>query len=290
MALPRHTGRSKFSLFVLLLASVTLLSLDARDFGPVETLKDGLSAVVSPLRSAGDAVLGPIGDAWSDIGGDEDLEAENQRLREQIAALLEERIDNAGAAEELAELRTILGLEGPGSYDTVVAEVTAGSVSNFDPYVLEIDKGTSDGIGDGMPVVVAEGLVGRIEDARPGSARVRLLTDPDVSVGVLVVGTPEIGIVRGAGEGHPLRVTESVRVGAPVQEGDLLVTSGLDRSPYPEGLAVGMVSAIEVDEAGLDLQLVVEPTAPLSDLNFVMVVLYDPESADLVDPAAEGAP
>jgi rod shape-determining protein MreC len=283
MALPRHTGRPRFGLFLLILASGTLLSLDARDFGPVETLKDGIAAVVSPVRSVGDSLFSPIGDAWSDIGGNADLESENERLRGQIAQLLEDRVDNVGAAQELTELRSMLGLEGTGGFDIVVAEVTAGSVSNFDPYVLEIDKGTADGIRDGMPVRVNEGMIGRVEDTRGGSARVRLITDPDVHIGVLVLGTNEIGIVRGTGRDHPLRVTDSIPVGANVRIGDTLVTSGLDRSPYPEGLVVGMVSAIEVDQVSLDQHLVVVPTADLTQLHFVAVLLYEPDAEDSED-------
>ncbi len=280
MALPRHTGRSRFSLFLLILASITLLSLDARDFGPVERLKDGMAAVVSPFRSVGDTVFGPVGDAWTSVRNRGELEAENDRLRSQLADLLNERVADANAAQELEELRAMLGLSGTGGYETVVAEVTAGSVSNFDPYVLEIDKGSRDGIRDGMPVIVAEGLVGRIEDARGGSARVRLISDPDVYVGVLVAGTTEVGIVHGTGAGEPLRVTDSIRIQAEVGIGDILVTSGLDRSPYPEGLVVGLVTAVEINEAGLDKQLVVAPTAQLDQLHFVAVVIYDPDATD----------
>ena len=50
MAAPRRTGRSRFPLFVLFLTSVTLLTLDARDFGPVERLKDGVAAIYSIIK------------------------------------------------------------------------------------------------------------------------------------------------------------------------------------------------------------------------------------------------
>lgn len=283
MALPRHTGRSRFTLFVLVLTSITLLSLDARDFGPVEGLKNGTATVLSPFRSIGDTVFSPVGDAWSSVTSRGDLEAENERLRIRLDELLATRVANASAAEELAELREMLELRGILGHDTVAAEVTAGSVSNFDPYVLEIDKGTGDGVQDGMPVIVDGGMVGRVEDALRGSARVRLITDPDVNIGVLVVGTDEIGIVAGTGEDAPLRVTDSIPVGADVEVGDILVTSGLDRSPYPEGLTIGLVTAVEIDEAGLEKELVVEPTARLDRLDFVTVVLYDPD-AEQVDP------
>lgn len=278
MALPRHSGRSRFPLVVLLLAAVTLLSLDARDFGPVESLKSGVATALSPFRSIGNTVFGPVGDAWQSISDSDDLEAENEQLRDQIDQLLKERIENVGAAEDLEQLRAQLDLRGTGGFDTVVAEVTAGSVSNFDPYVIEIDKGSADGVEELMPVITAGGLVGRIEDVRSNGARVRLITDPGLQIGVVVVGSDEIGIAAGTGEDKPLRVIDGVPVGAEVDVGDLLMTSGLDRSPYPEGLAVGTVAEVEVDQVALEKELVVEPSAQMTRLLFVTVVLYDPDA------------
>ena len=59
---------------------------------------------------------------------------------------------------------------------------------------------------------------------------------------------------------------------------DLLVTSGLDRSPYPEGLPIGQVTEVEVDEVALEKELIVTPSAQFDRLLFVSVVLYDPDA------------
>ena len=93
MAAPRRSGRSRFSLFILVLLSATLLTLDARDFGPVEELKDGIAAVVSPFRSVGDAAFSPVGNAWENFSNSDDLEAENERLRQEIEELFADQIE-----------------------------------------------------------------------------------------------------------------------------------------------------------------------------------------------------
>ncbi|MGI9621887.1 MAG: rod shape-determining protein MreC [Acidimicrobiales bacterium] len=279
MAAPRRSGRSRFGLFVLLLLSVTLLTLDARGSAPVERAKDGVAAVVSPFRTAGDKVFGPVGDAWTAVSENDDLEAELKRLEEQVEILERDRIEDEGAAEELAGLKAQLGLPAAGEFDTVIAEVVAGSISNFDEFVVEINRGAADGIKDGMPVVTLGGLVGRIEDTGQRNARVRLITDPSVAVAVLVVGTEEVGLMTGQGTGERLLVGNgSIRVDADVSVGDVLVTSGSDRSLYPLGLAVGTVDEIEIDEGTLEQRLLVEPSASLERLRFVTVVLYDPEA------------
>ena len=54
------------------------------------------------------------------------------------------------------------------------------------------------------------------------------------------------------------------------------MTSGLDRSPYPEGFAVGSVVEVIPNEVNLEKELLVEPTGQMKNLDFVTVVLYEP--------------
>jgi len=286
-----RTGRSRFTLFVLLLASVTLLTLDARDFGPVEQLEDGVVAVFSPLRGIGDTVFGPIGDAWGGATDSDDLEAENEALRSRVAELQAERIADAGAAEELAALRSQVDLRDDVDYDTVIAEVVAGSISNFDGFVIEINRGRDDGVRKGMPVITAGGaLVGQIEEVGSQRSRVQLITDPDLFVGALVVGSDEVAIVGGGGEDAPLVVGQgTIRVSGEVGVGDALVTVGGNRSPYPPGLAIGTVSEVITDEGALEKRLLVEPTARPERLQFVTVVLFDPDDQVRAGDDLEGA-
>ena len=276
MALPRRNSGSRFTLAILLLSSVTLISLDARGYEPLTNLRKAATAVVQPFRNLASTIFDPIGDAWESLSQGDSLEKENALLRDQLGELLEYRVTTEGAVEELAALRTQLELENLGGQKTVVAEVTAQSVSNFDPYILEIGKGTQSGIRDGMAVISVGGLIGRIEDPGLRSARVRLVTDPNVNIGVLVVGTNQVGILTGNGVGQPLQVSDGIPVSADVEKGSILVTSGSERSPYPGGFAVGTILEVLVDEINLEKELVVAPTGQFENLEFVTVVLYQP--------------
>ena len=276
MALPRRSSGSRFTLAILLLSSVTLISLDARGYEPLTNLRKAATAVVQPFRNLASTIFDPIGDAWESLSQGDSLEKENALLRDQLGELLEYRVTTEGAVEELAALRTQLELENLGGQKTVVAEVTAQSVSNFDPYILEIGKGTQSGIRDGMAVISVGGLIGRIEDPGLRSARVRLVTDPNVNIGVLVVGTNQVGILTGNGVGQPLQVSDGIPVSADVEKGSILVTSGSERSPYPGGFAVGTILEVLVDEINLEKELVVAPTGQFENLEFVTVVLYEP--------------
>ncbi|MEC7844531.1 MAG: rod shape-determining protein MreC [Actinomycetota bacterium] len=276
MALPRRSSGSRFTLAILLLSSITLISLDARGYEPLTNLRKAATAVVQPFRNLASTIFDPIGDAWESLSQGDSLEKENALLRDQLGELLEYRVTTEGAVEELAALRTQLELENLGGQKTVVAEVTAQSVSNFDPYILEIGKGTQSGIREGMAVISVGGLIGRIEDPGLRSARVRLVTDPNVNIGVLVVGTNQVGILTGNGVGQPLLVADGIPVSADVEKGSILVTSGSERSPYPGGFAVGTILEVLVDEINLEKELVVAPTGQFENLEFVTVVLYQP--------------
>ena len=278
--MPRRYGGSRFALAILILASVTLISLDARGYAPVDNLKKAGIVIVQPFRSLAGVIFDPIGDAWESLTNGDELERENALLRSQLDELLDYRVANEGAVNDLAALRIQLNLQGLGGHETVVSEVTAGSVSNFDPYVLEINKGTQSGIREGMPVISTGGLIGRIENPGLRDARVRLITDPTVNIGVLAIGTKEIGILSGGGVDQPMRVIDGIPISAPVEVGSILVTSGLDRSPYPEGFAIGSVVEVIADEVNLEKELLVEPTGEMNNLEFVTVVLYQPPEMD----------
>ncbi|MBN39507.1 MAG: rod shape-determining protein MreC [Acidimicrobiaceae bacterium] len=280
MAGPRRYSGSRFALALLILTSVTLISLDARGYAPIGNLKKAGIVIVQPFRSLANIVFSPVGDVWESFSNGDELERENTLLRRQLDQLLSYRIANEGAVNDLEALRTQLGLQGLGGQETLVAEVTAGSVSNFDPYVLEINKGTQSGVREGMPVISTGGLIGRIENPGLRDSRVRLITDPIVNIGVLAIGTKEIGILTGNGVDQPMRVIDGIPIGAPVEVGSILVTSGLDRSPYPEGFAVGSVVEVVPDEVNLEKELLVEPTGEMDNLDFVTVVLYQPPSME----------
>ena len=61
----------------------------------------------------------------------------------------------------------------------------------------------------------------------------RLITDPNVNVGVLAVGTNEIGILSGGGVGQPLKVSDGIPVSTDVEIGSIMVTSGSKEAPIP---------------------------------------------------------
>ncbi len=178
-------GRRR-TMIILLLTSVLLITLDLRGNAVFNAARSGFEYALRPFEIAGDVITRPVSRVWRGMTEIDDLEAENQRLQEQLDAQRSDQIAAQNALVENRDLRALLDLESLASFDRVTASIIGSSPSNFDQRV-EIDRGLVDGIRVGMPVINSAGLVGKITNVFPETAIVMLITDPQYHVPVKVV-------------------------------------------------------------------------------------------------------
>jgi rod shape-determining protein MreC len=222
-----------------------------------------------------ETVTGPFANAWDGVTGYDDLERENDDLRAQLDEMRGERVRDEDAAEQLSVLLDQLDIEWVGDIPKATARVVAGPGSNFSR-AIEIDKGSSDGLAEGMPVVTGAGLVGKLVQVTAHRSHVMLVTDPDFAVGVRLVDSGVTGTAKGSGEGESLLVDTGLEAGTKVDPGAALTTSGSDRSAFPGFIPVGTVVDTRPGSGGLTVDLVVDPLADTSKLAFVTVLLWEP--------------
>jgi rod shape-determining protein MreC len=256
------------------LASVTVVTLDLRDTGPVQDMRGAASTVFSPLRGVGEAVASPFRNGWHGMTGYDDLEDENEDLRREVDRLKGDAVRNQAAADRLKELEKLERLPYADGVPTVAGRVTSGPLTSFDA-TFEINRGSGDGIKDGMAVVTEAGLVGRITRVYGGRAFVQLITDPEFEFGIQLVGSGDIGVARGDPQGAVLTVDEGIDKRTPVKEGDAVISSGIQRSAFPPDVPVGRVTAIGQTEDETEQTLEVEPLADLTSLTYVKVMLWE---------------
>ena len=277
-----RTGRSRFTLLLLVLTSVTVLTLDFRGSGAVDDLRGAASTVFSPIADAASSVTRPITDAWNGAFGYDELRRENEELRRQLEEAEGLAAQNETARVDLAELQELEGISSFTQLESVTARVAGGSLTNFE-HTVQLDRGTDDGIGVGMPVVTGAGLVGRVVAATGNRATVQLMTDPGFELGVRLPEIDEKGIAHGTGEGEPLLIDAGIPVNVEdsIARRDLVVTSGVEGSLVPPDIPVGRVTRIEPASDQLSLELTVDPMADLQDLGYVKVLLW---RAEVVEP------
>jgi len=219
-----------------------------------------------PLLSSATTVRQGAASVWGSLlpGGSElDLESENRRLRAELAAVTELR-------QESQRLRRLLEFVEESPWQTVAARVIAEDASSWFR-TIEIDRGYEDGMSEGLPVVTAAGLVGRVVRTTEHSSRVLLITDASSAVAVLVQDQRIRGVCRGQGGALAL---DFALLQDEIQVGDGVVTSGLG-GVFPKGLVVGYVRAVQREQFGLFQTVEVEPAVDFGGLEEVLILLKE---------------
>ena len=276
MAISRRPARSRFTLLLLVLTSITLLTLDYRGAGSgaIGAVKDGVRDAFAPVQRASDRVFAPVGDFVGGILHYGDLESENERLRSEIAEIRGDLYQADDADRERRALLEQLDLPLPEDIPRVDARVVSTSPSNF-AFTVEIDRGTTSGVAVGMPVVTGAGLVGRITEASRSRSVVQLLTDKTFSVGIRLASSGDVGVANGTGSLQRLTV-DLVDPTTEIPDDEIVVTSGLQQSQFPPGYPVGKVTAKELRPNALQQDVTIEPVADLERLTFVTVLQWSP--------------
>jgi rod shape-determining protein MreC len=277
MALSSRGGRSRFTLALLILTSVTVLTLDFRGSSAIQSLRSTVSTVFSPVRDAASTVFSPVSGAWNGLFHYGDVQNENERLRAEIDQLQGQAAQNAEAKRAYDELAAAQGITQFTQLPAVTTQVIAGPLTNFE-HTIEIDRGSASGIKVGMPVVTGSGLAGRIVEVQSGRSVIKLLTDPDIVVGVRLLSTGDTALLHGQGDGRPLVVDAGIDPKVVVPQDEIVSTSGEDRATFPGGIPIGKVTKMELASGQLTQVLTVTPLADLSRLTFLKVLLWEPTS------------
>ena len=183
-----------------------------------------------------------------------DGELEITRLREQ--------------ARDTNRLRELIGLRDTLDRKTIAGEVITRNPDNWFEQVT-IDKGKLDHVAIGSAVITNDGVVGQVISVSSKAAVVRLLTDPDQKIGVLIKRTGQPGVL--VGHGKQPAVIDYIPVGTNVDTGDKVVCLG-NGGIFPNGHPVGTVAGVRRDTNGTTLSIEVRLSENLFDLRQVLVV------------------
>ncbi len=289
MAVAQRSGRSRYLLLLLILTAATLLTLDFRGFGPLESVQSRARDALEPVVSAVDAVLGPVAEVWTVMFSYNDLRSENARLRDEVDRLAGADVRDAAERDAFLRLLAATGVTYVDGVERLTATVLRDAVGNFDDDAMSIDVGRRDRVVPGMAVVTSAGFVGRVETVDTASSTVTAVSDPSLVVGVRLLDTGDVGLGHGMA-GDPTRfvvdaglrwpetgdLSELPEVGSPV------VTAAGSR--YPADIPVGRVASVEPAEAGLAQLVTVELAADVQDLGYVTVLLLAPVDETPVGP------
>ena len=268
---------------ILVFLSLALLALSRLGNATVRELRVEAEALIAPALGAAMTPLGPLQRMAGQVQASYDRFSELERLRDENQRLKQWESRSRDLGRRVVELSKLAHALEETSIDYRTVRVIASSTGAFMQSAL-LDAGLEQGIKNGLPVIDADGVLGRIVEAGKRTSRVLLTTDINSRVPVLV-GKAQVRAVL-AGDNSPApRLTflppDAVPNGL-IETGAEITTSGLG-GLFPQGLRIGAVS---LSSDGLRARL----SSDLGQLRYVSVLLYDNPDVALALELRQGQP
>ena len=263
------TLHTRFVFFCLV--SLILIIADGR-FHYLEGMRLSVSVALYPLQRLTDIPGWALGRAVEFFVTQAQLRQENEFLRQQNL-INSASLQTLGTLEaENKHLRGLLSLRDRVPRRTIPAQVQRMHPDPFSRRAV-IDRGVQDGIKAGLAVVDAIGLIGQVTRVYPWQSEVTLITDKDQAIPIQVQRSGLRGVLFGIGYDGALEL-RYMPVSADVQNGDTLVTSGIDGT-YPSGLPVAKVTNVERNAALSFARINCTPLTSVHGALQIMVVETD---------------
>ena len=268
-----HRGPSPLARLTFFgLVAIALMIADHR-FQALEAVRLSLSVLSQPAQRLA-ATPGEMIARVTDYFANQDrLLRENQDLK---AKLLEHSASAQQAKLLVREQEQLLGMApGKNRYTSegMIAEVLYSARNPFTRKIV-IDKGLTQGVKAGMPVIDGSGVVGQVTNVGTFTSEVTLVTEKGQSVPVMLVRNGLRAVASGSGKDGSIDVP-FMPVSADIQNNDLFVTSGIDGT-YPPGLVVATVTSVEKNAAFVFARIAAKPAAGVDNNRFVMVLPTPP--------------
>ncbi|MEI7025239.1 rod shape-determining protein MreC [Paenibacillus sp. y28] len=268
-------------LILLLVGIMFFIALMGLSFGerskmswPENFVRDSMAWVQGLLYKPAGAVAGFFGD----IKNLSVIYEENKALRQTLAQYARDRMRLNELEEQNERLKKALGFtesqQQANNYKWHIAEVVGMSPDPFHNNTAVINLGSKNGIKENMPVMTAEGLLGRVTHVSAFSSNVQLITDINDSnskgISVTIHGKPDSYGVIESYDGEYL-IMNKIDPNDDLQPGDTVITSGMGQL-FPSGLVIGTVASRREGDFGITHTAQIKPSASFVRLREVFIV------------------
>lgn len=255
-------------LALFLLASALLVSATDKDSEP-NFLERAVLTVFTPIQKGVTLTMRNIADAWNHYVYLINTSRQNEELFKIVDQM---RMKNMLLVEELKKYRRVdqlLSLQSLNKGRFQMANVVAWDSTN-QAQTLVIDRGTQEGVKEGMVVLTHRGLIGRVVNLTRHASRVLMITDARSAIDAYIQeGRARLIVV---GQNKRTSIVKYLSLDSRVTVGDVVISSGLG-GLYPKGLPIGKISWLERGTDRLFYKAELELSAELNRIEEVLVMI-----------------
>lgn len=266
---PGFSRRAQYGIFTRyvvavlgVLVGLVLLVLSLTDPGAFSFARGTAAQAARPLGEAGAVARAGGQGFFATIGGYFQAGSQNAALRREVETARANALTMRALKDENRRLKALLGIVEPEQKPVATARLIGSTGASTRRFAL-LSVGANAGLRVGQPVRGATGLIGRVLDAWPTTARVLLVTDPDNVVPVRRAADGLPAMVTGTADGRIMIRLINTGV-ATIRPGDVFLTSG-SGGLYPPGIPVAI--AITTSRDGAAGRLAADP----AESEFVIV-------------------
>ena len=249
----------------IVLVILTVMCFSFMSYGSVGRLGGFRSLVI--------ATIGVVQSAFAWLPNPVALKAENTALRDLNMQLSREVVRMRQSVIENDKLRSMLTFKATQSHPLLACEVVGKSTSEFRNYIT-LNRGSSDGIMEGMTVVTDAGLVGIVIGVSGPFSLVQVVVNRDSRIACRNARTREEGVI--VWEGSEYLVMKNIPRTFNIQPNDIILSSSLSKKYTPD-FVIGKVINVVGDTNSLFRKVNIQPAVNFSTLEQVFVIMTPPE-------------
>ena len=232
-----------------------------------------VKGVLTPIRSGVSSLTDRAQQLYSYMFEYESLKAENEALKEELAAIQDQARRTDSITQENNRLRELLELkEANEDYKYVDGYIISWS-SNEWSSTFTINRGANVGIQEGMCAITSRGeLVGLVSEVGPNYAIIKTVLDSSLEISATIASSGYNGMVQGGyftGQAGKLRMNY-LPTSATIRNNDEVVTTGA--TVYPRDLIIGHVIDAGFDDTGVAKYAILEPAADIGALEQIFII------------------
>ena len=237
-ALLAKGAQQKFSLFALVILSITLIFFETIDLKPLNYLRAFIKDTVYKSSEVISFPVKGVNNIFHEIGKHMNLNSDHKLLLIENKELKNNTFKLKFLELENTQLRKLIDEEVASSTNLVSARVILDKKSPYlNSFIINI--GSNKEIKNGMAVLDGFNFIGRIVDVNFFSSRVLLVSDLNSNLPILIAPSGVHAILSGRGKREPL--LEYLPKDHNIRNGNKIYTSGKE-GVFSPGVPIGEVN------------------------------------------------